>query len=136
MYLQVTSHSLLTASQHYIVAIDPVRHAKLLVCSSNDEPLKHAQYCKVKDTCMQRKLSRSCMARAKRAWKVHTDALPVLPAPVGAATTMLASVWKAVLNVVLCTGLKYLHGKPALSVEGLLDYGNERAAAALHADEW
>lgn len=34
--------------------------------------------------------------------------LPVLPEPVGAATTMLASFWKAALKVALCTGLKYL----------------------------
>ena len=41
--------------------------------------------------------------------KVQIMGLPVFPAPVGAATTILESEQKAVLKVALWTGLKYLH---------------------------
>ena len=43
---------------------------------------------------------------------------PVLPEPVGADTTMLASERNAALKVALCTGLKYLHAKVVQPIAG------------------
>ena len=60
---------------------------------------------------------------------------PVLPEPVGAATTRLLSDWKAAGKASDCTGLKYLQAAAALLHANALVRGILHTCVFLHAPE-